>query len=819
MFVSAVLLGLLLFSAHGLEVEIHPKLGVPVFKLQSLSLDRTTSHNQKAASFKLLACDANCASCADDTFTCLQCVAGMFMSGGTCVSQCQAGLYGENGMCVVCPDTCATCDSASSCTSCRFGFELSNGACISPTPQPTPEPTPEPTPAPTPEPTPQPTPEPTVAPTPEPTPGPTPEPTPAPTPEPTEPPTPSCQPNQYLENNQCKACANGCVACSGPNACTQCDPAASPALKLVDGVCHIEDCAEGQYIEGGSCRACPSACASCTSASVCTTCRAGYSLQDNQCVTNCPPATFRDGNDCKPCGENCKTCLSASQCTACVDSFALTAGACVKAADRVCGENSFSFQPPGSDVPVCYSDDQMGAILSSNLEPGKELQASSSRVALSGLRLSPASSGALTASLQRASGEEGLVMYTAKAKIGSNAMRFEDEESKEPVDFWLQLNVPPLHPSQAGNGLALVSSSSSQISVTREVAVASAPLTLSANSVARLQRVHTMAQQPISVAGFNDKDAQVTMEFDTRAKHPACAMWIDNQWSTGEEHILSIEANKVSGLIVCSPKTVGTMAVVNDETVVFHGSASDTWKHIVAGVLAGIGLLLIAAIAYYVFARRNKKHVENPRDDFPAPLATPSNYAGPLSPGPQIVMGLNSPVNSNMNRLDSSKNKPITPTPLPVPVPITAQNTPRTAETTPTNSLAARSIPGSETPEKPRTTRWRSIHRVDDLKGGFDASVVAGLPSAVRAASQNADTPIGGEELATASENRSQGGRWSARRFSEPMVAHSPTTPDAGSNPGPHHKDDPLNVDKEKGAANSNAQSQPSGFKWLFGRK
>ena len=63
-----------------------------------------------------------------------------------------------------------------------------------PTPEPTVEPTPEPTAEPTPEPTVEPTPEPTVEPTPEPTIEPTPEPTLEPTPEPTVEPTPTPTP-------------------------------------------------------------------------------------------------------------------------------------------------------------------------------------------------------------------------------------------------------------------------------------------------------------------------------------------------------------------------------------------------------------------------------------------------------------------------------------------------------------------------------------------------------------------------------------------------------------------------------------------------
>ena len=84
-------------------------------------------------------CPEHCSRCSDNT-GCTACVAGYFGQGcesicpesclngqcskelGYCTEGCIDGYYWEETSCVECPDNCAVCEDANTCTNCKTGY-------------------------------------------------------------------------------------------------------------------------------------------------------------------------------------------------------------------------------------------------------------------------------------------------------------------------------------------------------------------------------------------------------------------------------------------------------------------------------------------------------------------------------------------------------------------------------------------------------------------------------------------------------------------------------------------------------------------------
>lgn len=76
-------------------------------------------------------CPTNCSTCYNETL-CLNCLNGLYLSQGQCVSACPAGTSSMGGRCFVvnaCPARCAAC-SGNVCGECQVGFWMYNGACV-----------------------------------------------------------------------------------------------------------------------------------------------------------------------------------------------------------------------------------------------------------------------------------------------------------------------------------------------------------------------------------------------------------------------------------------------------------------------------------------------------------------------------------------------------------------------------------------------------------------------------------------------------------------------------------------------------------------
>ena len=244
-------------------------------------------------------CPNGCATCSSGS-NCTSCNSGYHLNGSTCsidcpsnaVCQngqitCNAGYYLNGNSCPACPDGCATCSSARSCSSCNPGYYIYYDpwfgtyclGCIR---------------------------------------------------------NAVCQNSQmncnsgyyltgeYLNGISCAVCPNGCATCSSGSNCTSCNSGynlngSSCVFNCPPNVvcqnCQIT-CNAGYYLNGSTCAVCPNGCATCSSGSSCTSCNSGYHLNGNNC--ECPPGTFLSNSECAACNSICLTCANnARNCTSC----------------------------------------------------------------------------------------------------------------------------------------------------------------------------------------------------------------------------------------------------------------------------------------------------------------------------------------------------------------------------------------------------------------------------------------------------------------------------------------------------------------------
>ncbi|CAG9329240.1 unnamed protein product [Blepharisma stoltei] len=230
-------------------------------------------------------CDTICLTCKDYSTYCLTCdSAGLYpyYYDNTCSSSCPSGKYGDGLTCLSCINPCATCSSASVCTSCTVKKSAPNygantylnadGTC-----------------------------------------------------------TVTCPDSTFANSTSytCDACSPSCSKCSqSASYCTSCN---SPLL-LQSGKCVSSCTGGGYYIQSnGVCYPCDSPCNTCSlTTSNCTTCISNYYLYGYSCVSPCPYWTVLVLNRCKDCINSCETCSGApAYCTSCLGNKLLEGTTCV----------------------------------------------------------------------------------------------------------------------------------------------------------------------------------------------------------------------------------------------------------------------------------------------------------------------------------------------------------------------------------------------------------------------------------------------------------------------------------------------------------
>jgi hypothetical protein len=225
------------------------------------------------------------------------------------VSTCSAGSFpnSQTRVCEACNSNCFSCMSSAFCTSCRSGFDLSNGICIT---------------------------------------------------------GKLCTNGQYKFNGIClTTCPVGTIA-SGGYCERRCDPntyffdnkcyAQCPASQLYrTSVACVSACPAGYILEGTVCRlsvqTCPSgqfynaqtgACAECAypctqcqfTQSYCTGCTNGLTLSANRCLesNSCGSGSYRStAGRCTQCPAKCIDCVSATECSTCASGYIFNGFDCV----------------------------------------------------------------------------------------------------------------------------------------------------------------------------------------------------------------------------------------------------------------------------------------------------------------------------------------------------------------------------------------------------------------------------------------------------------------------------------------------------------
>ncbi|PIK50781.1 putative extracellular matrix protein FRAS1-like [Apostichopus japonicus] len=77
-------------------------------------------------------CDWSCNACNGPLPNdCVECMDGMILRSGTCVSACGPGYHQTDGQCKECGSNCASCTSLFSCTSCQYPYFLLGEFCVS----------------------------------------------------------------------------------------------------------------------------------------------------------------------------------------------------------------------------------------------------------------------------------------------------------------------------------------------------------------------------------------------------------------------------------------------------------------------------------------------------------------------------------------------------------------------------------------------------------------------------------------------------------------------------------------------------------------
>jgi hypothetical protein len=120
---------------------------------------------------------------------------------------------------------------------------------------------------------------------------------------------------------------SSCISVLGVSQCIQCIAATQRVLVLPQQTC---DCRDGFYDNNGICTSCQSGCATCSSAANCTQCVASANTNNNGSC-RCPDGFFfavTPVRYCRRCPNYTLTCLSDVQALSCVVNFQLVNGAC-----------------------------------------------------------------------------------------------------------------------------------------------------------------------------------------------------------------------------------------------------------------------------------------------------------------------------------------------------------------------------------------------------------------------------------------------------------------------------------------------------------
>jgi hypothetical protein len=206
------------------------------------------------------ACDNECASCIGPGPSACTACAGKLLQGSVCVNACASvGFYQSGVNCLPCPASCATCTSASGCTSCKNAAVdyIQDGTCVSAC-------APDyfvqafPTRA-------------CLAPV-------------------------NCTRSQYKLAGVCNACDDACGSCTGPgaNACTSC----YGGDVLFNAAC-INGCPARYFANSSVCQPCPSDCVLCTTNGWCISCvESSLVIDSGRCVASCSAGKVLSGVQC-----------------------------------------------------------------------------------------------------------------------------------------------------------------------------------------------------------------------------------------------------------------------------------------------------------------------------------------------------------------------------------------------------------------------------------------------------------------------------------------------------------------------------------------
>lgn len=216
----------------------------------------------------------NCLVCQKDLITCEKCATPFLLLDGKCKKECPVQYYSNGTSCEKCENNCDTCTSSTDCTKCSFDYYLLTGDCYKPCPEFT-----------------------------------------------------------YADksDNTCKNCSDTerCLQCpTGPNICELCKSGV-----LVEGKC-ADKCPDGTFFcdLSNKCQICKDNCLLCSSKSSCSKCKEGFILNENECISACPPRTVLSDNKCVPCGNGCETCCPQDQkkCLSCSTPLKLYQKTCVE---------------------------------------------------------------------------------------------------------------------------------------------------------------------------------------------------------------------------------------------------------------------------------------------------------------------------------------------------------------------------------------------------------------------------------------------------------------------------------------------------------
>ncbi|XP_030619638.1 proprotein convertase subtilisin/kexin type 5 isoform X2 [Delphinapterus leucas] len=206
-------------------------------------------------------CHEDCLECngpsMDDCDLCAE--ASLVLYDGQCLEECPEGTYfeKETKVCKDCHESCRTCSSLGTCTTCQEGLRVNNhGGCV---------------------------------------------------------PHTECAAMEYWDEVAltCKACHAKCFHCTGPSE-DQCHTCLRDSL-LLNTTC-VQDCPEGYYADEGShrCAPCHSSCRTCEGrhSMQCLSCQPGWFQLGKECLPQCREGYYAENSTgrCESCSRSCKAC-------------------------------------------------------------------------------------------------------------------------------------------------------------------------------------------------------------------------------------------------------------------------------------------------------------------------------------------------------------------------------------------------------------------------------------------------------------------------------------------------------------------------------